>query len=691
VTIPLPTADRIDAPPAPAGRWSPAAFLGAWWPAVVLAIYTLGIDAWVAARWDGSRTAMTALAAWGPIPAVAAAVEAGGYRVLRSPMAGLRRRAWQSLLASLSFILVGSAIWAYQVAVGTDDVGGYGDLVYWVSFPFAALAMALFFLDVGGSFRQPVVWLDIGTLAIAVGVAMWEFVVRPMLVATAAQPGEALAATVYACSFVLTTVFAGLAYMQVADWKAERALVLLVGAAIANVLAECFSGGETPSTLAATLAYTTAYLAADLMVVAAAIAESRREAVIAHQPPRLESATSALPALAILLAVTMLIIVHATPQGVDTWVTVGVALLGAVLVSGREISTRYEVHRRHRARAMAEAEERLTELIRRSRDVVAVVAADGRLAYVSPAAESVLGQRAAALVGGPAGALVGAANAGRMTSYLESLASGRADGTAIDFEIVLPTGERRIVAVVGSDERSSAVIGGIALTVSDATRERRAERALIDDAVRERQALSSEAHEGIAQELAGIALLAESLRRGPGASDEDTASAARSIVDGLNSTIGSVRRLAATLSPVRVAAGSLSRAIQNLAAELTTGGGVRVTVHSQLDDEAVPESLRDDAYRIVQAALTRAVRDPSCTTVRIELRLARGELRIILEGNGNRLAPAEGGEDCDLLRSITHRVQRLRGTLAIERLANGGARLGVRLPCPAAHPPVPAG
>ncbi len=687
MTIEQPSAERPAAPQAPTRAATFSSSLRVWWPVLALGIYTLALDVWIASRWGRSRTSMTALAACGPIPAVAASVAAVAYLLLHSGMKRLRRRAWQALFASLCFILVGSAIWAYQVAVGTDDVGGLGDLVYWVSFPFVALAMALFFLEIGGSFRQPIVWLDIATLTIAIGVAMWEFVVHPTLAATATQPGAALAATVYACSFVLATVFACLAYMQVADWRAERALVLLAGAALANVLAECFSGGETPSTLTATLAYTTAYLAADLMIVAAVIAESRREFVVARLPARSGLTTSALPALAILLAVTTLIILHAKPQGTDTWVTISVALLGALLVTGREVSTRYDVHRQHRALAMAEAEERLTELIRRSRDVIVVVAADRHLAYVSPAAEVVLGQRPESLVGRHASTLVGIANAPRMNAYLDSLTRGPVDTPEIDFEVTLPSGERRIVAVVGSDERASAVIGGIALTLANATRERRAERALIDDAARERQALSSEAHEGIAQELAGIALLVQSLRNGPAAQDDDAAHAVRTILDELGHSIGSVRRLAAALSPLRIAAGSLSLAVQSLAAEMTARGAVRVTTQSRLEDKAVPETLRDDAYRIVQAALTRAARDASCTTVQINLGLTRGELRIQLEGDGRRLAPAEGGEDCDLLRNITHRVQRLRGSFTIERLATGGARLTVRLPCTAERRP----
>lgn len=651
-----------------------------WWPVAVLVAYTLAVDFWIASHWSADRSSMTALGAFGAIPAVAAALLLIGWLVRRHPMARPRRTAWASLLFSYCLLFLGSAIWAFQVATGDAEVGGLGDLIYWLSFPLMATAMALFFLDVGGSFRQPIVWLDAATLAVAIGVAMWEFVVRPSLLGATSGPGASMAAAVYAASFVLTMVFACLAYMQVTDWNAERALVLLAAGALANALAECFSGGETPTTLAGTLAYNTAYLVADTLVVAAVIVESRRDDSAVRIPVRPATATSTLPALALLLAVTTLIILHVTPQATDIWVTISIALLGAALVTAREISARYEVHRRHRERAMREAEERLTELIRRSTDVIAVVAPDGRLSYVSPAAHRVLGLKPEDLLGLPATALVGAANSTRLTAYLEALGSGRGNVAEVDFEIARPSGERRIIAVIGSDQRASVVIGGIALTLRDASVERRAERAMLDDATRERQALSSEVHEGIAQELTGVALLIQSLRATTTSTDAPVAREIQPILEQLGQTIGSARRLAATLSPVHVAGGSLALAVQQLAAEIGGRTGIEIVTQSQLDDDVIPEILRDDAYRIVRAALVRAGRDATCTRVSVELETTRGELAIALSGDGNRLAPDPAGEDCELMQSIMHRVQRLRGSLSVERPGSQGARLVVQLP-----------
>jgi PAS domain S-box-containing protein len=650
-----------------------------WWPVILLVAYTAGIDLLISARWGRDAALMTSIGAWGAIPAVALALCFLVALVLRHPMALPRKRAWLCLASAFAFILTGSAIWAFQVSTHTDEVGGLGDLIYWCSFPLTACAMLLFFRDVGGSLRQPSAWLDTATLAIAVGVAMWEFVVRPSLLATTGDPGSAIAASVYAGTFVLTAALGGLVYMQVTDWRDERALALLAAAMLSNVLAECFSGGETPTTLLATLAYNTAYLAADILVIAAVIVEGGRDDVAARARIRPAVATSALPAVAVLLAVAMLIMLHVGMHNSEAVVTLTIALLGALLVAAREISTRYELYKRHRDRAMRAAEERLTELIRRSRDVIAIVGPDGRLSYVSPAAERVLEHTPGELVGQLPVALVGAANAARMSTFLQVLNAGDRGSSEVDFEILLPSGERRIVGVVGSDERSSAIIGGIALTLRDATFERRAERAMLDGATRERQALSGEIHEGVAQDLAGISLLIKSLRKSTAPNDDQLGHDLQTALDELGRTIGNVRRLATTLAPVHVARGSLPLAVQNLAMEASARTGMRVTARSSVADRALAETLSEDAYRMIHDTVACATRDSTCTFVDIALELGDATLTITLECDGNGLTPDRAAND-ELLRTVAHRVQRLRGTLQVEQPAVQRIRVVVQLP-----------
>lgn len=669
--------------PAPAqSTTSAAGAMRPWWPVAAGCLYTLVVDLLLYLGWNSHPALMRELSVWAVVPAVLAALIGMVFLVRRHPMAPRRRTAWVCLTASFVFILLGVATWAYQVTTGTDKVGGWDDLIYWFSFPLSAAAMALFFVDVGGSIRQPVAWLDAAILAIAFGVVMWEFDVRPNMVLVTGDAMRVIAAAIYSSTFVLTAVFGCLCYIRISDWRAERALGFLAAAALANVVAECMTGGETAGTRAESILYDTAYLAADIFVLAALITESQRNDAAARTRPRPASMPSTLPALAILLAIASLILVHVDTRDIDVSLTIGITLLGALLVAAREISTRYGTYRSHRERALREAEVRMTELIRRSRDVIAVVGASGTLTYVSPAATRVLGIAPERLVGLPPSALVGRANAARMTSYLVNLNNGRGEPTELDCEIALPSGERRVLGVVASDQRTSAVIGGIALTLRDATSERRAERAMLDEATRERGELSSVVHEGIAQDLTGISLLIQSLRPGVTPNDGSVGHDMQIALDELGRTIGNVRRLATTLAPVRVARGSLSLAVKNLAADASSRTGLSIVTHSELTDSVISEVLREDAYRIVREALECSTRDSGCTRVHIRLDAPHEALQITVQWDGDEAIRPSGplADDGDRFRTIAHRVQRLRGTMRCEQTPGGGTLLLVQLP-----------
>ena len=192
---------------------------------------------------------------------------------------------------------------------------------------------------------------------------------------------------------------------------------------MANVLAEYLGGDNPPAGLAATVGYSTLYLGAAAFVVVAVIADGQRDFEATRPRSEEGSATSVLPVLAVLLSVAVIIGEHVSERSAGEWAAIAFTLLGAVLVAGREIGTRYLVYRQYRQRALREAEERLTALVRHSSDVIAIVGPKSRLTYVSPAAGARARLEPAALLPRPATELLGAANAGRMVTQLDALAT----------------------------------------------------------------------------------------------------------------------------------------------------------------------------------------------------------------------------------------------------------------------------
>jgi len=277
--------------------------------------------------------------------------------------------------------------------------------------------------------------------------------------------------------------------------------------------------------------------------------------------------------------------------------------------------------------------------------------------------------------------------------HLEELYRGAlATGQPARFELRLPTAdgsqshhEHRVVPAI-----DGGVVRFLTIAVTDVTERKRAEAALrkklereiIEIANREQQRIGSDLHDGLGQELTGIALML----RGVVAQLRKEGSAARldveDVIGLVNNAIESTRALARGLSPVSAERGGLGAAIQALAARASERYGVHVDFHANLPE---PLPLSDTAathvYRIVQEALTNVIRHSRATQVAIRLETARGGLHLRVDDNGCGLAqlPPEAAGGLGL-RIMRYRAQMLGGDLVIESAAGGGA--SVRCSCP---------
>jgi PAS domain S-box-containing protein len=274
-----------------------------------------------------------------------------------------------------------------------------------------------------------------------------------------------------------------LLFMQIMDWRSEKAILQLVGAALVGLVADVAWLVTTAGGSAALgLTYTVGDCIANTgdvvfcaFVAGAAAAEHRRPLVPRTQlDPLLGSQYTFWPALALLLAITLLVGSEATQRGLDIRIMVALAFVGAVLLVMREYGVRNKLRRLHRDLAAREAEVHLTELVRSSTDVIAVVNALRALTFVSPAAERMLGVSAADLQGTPATRLLGVQNEAVVSQFLDGLFTVPAQVTEMELAITTPAGQAGAVHIVGRNEFESPRIRGIVLTVRDMTERLRA-------------------------------------------------------------------------------------------------------------------------------------------------------------------------------------------------------------------------
>lgn len=208
------------------------------------------------------------------------------------------------------------------------------------------------------------------------------------------------------------------------------------------------------------------------------------------------------------------------------------------------------------------------------------------------------------------------------------------------------------------------------------------EREIIETANRERQRIGNDLHDGLGQDLTGIALMLRAI--GAQLSKEGSAACPdiEDVIGLVNVAIENTRSLARGLSPVCTERKGLAAALRSLAAKATERYGIPVRFEARgAQHLPLDETAATHLYRIAQEALTNAMRHSLATAVTIRIAASAGEVALEVSDDGCGFAAEALGESDGLgLKIMRYRVQMLGGRLDFEAGASGGAT--VRCSCP---------
>jgi PAS domain S-box-containing protein len=208
--------------------------------------------------------------------------------------------------------------------------------------------------------------------------------------------------------------------------------------------------------------------------------------------------------------------------------------------------------------------------------------------------------------------------------------------------------------------------------------------ALVDAQAGEQRRIAREIHDGLGQELTGLALslraLATRAERSlpPSAADLDgLAKLATRCIEG-------AKRIVQGLSPLNDAGGSLEAALGALARRASLSGTlVRFRATGEVPLAASTDTL-DHFYRIAQEAVQNALTHAAARAIDLELRSDTGgiELSIVDDGAG---LPVDIASRAGLgMRTMHFRARAIGGRLTIETLGKHG---GVAVRCEVAQAP----
>jgi PAS domain S-box-containing protein len=183
--------------------------------------------------------------------------------------------------------------------------------------------------------------------------------------------------------------------------------------------------------------------------------------------------------------------------------------------------------------------------------------------------------------------------------------------------------------------RDDGIATGISISMRDITERKRLEQEILDVSGRERQSIGRDLHDGLGQELTGVALMLRGLSSRIQQRCPDVVENVNEIIGHVNQSIETARSLARGLLPVRTETGGLSAALRALAARSRDLYGLEVTFRSEMCPEFIlTETDASHLYRITQEALTNASRHGHASLVDISLTAKENGFTLRITDNG---------------------------------------------------------
>lgn len=265
--------------------------------------------------------------------------------------------------------------------------------------------------------------------------------------------------------------------------------------------------------------------------------------------------------------------------------------------------------------------------------------------------------------------------------------------TATEFEadsrLVLPDGSMKYIhtvghPVVGDDGELTEFIG----TVIDVTdrknaerRLRRAIRARYDAVLAERTRLARDMHDGLLQDVTGIALQLRAVLARLHSRPEESTSTLQAILDLAEETSREARRAVVDMRSGTMPedfAGAVEHVARRVLAQTSLLLSLTVVGRARL----VRPELRNAAILVVQEAVTNVVRHAGARTVQLVVAFTARGLRISVTDDGAGFATEEPEANSDHfgLVGMRERAAEVGASLSVQSAIGGGTAVTLRAP-----------
>jgi signal transduction histidine kinase len=206
----------------------------------------------------------------------------------------------------------------------------------------------------------------------------------------------------------------------------------------------------------------------------------------------------------------------------------------------------------------------------------------------------------------------------------------------------------------------------------------RLEREVIESCAREQRRIAYDLHDGVGQQLVGIALSAKLLEEQLRADRPFEAGKASAIVRLANEAARQARLTARSLEGAD-GVGDLKTALESLAVNISESCRVRSTVKANGASRPVSAPVAAQLYRIAQEAVRNAVEHGAAREVLIELKFGHRDMLLTVHDDGEGFNTKTNGHGMGL-RIMRYRAQCIGGSCEVQTGPGKGTTVCCRVP-----------
>ncbi len=200
----------------------------------------------------------------------------------------------------------------------------------------------------------------------------------------------------------------------------------------------------------------------------------------------------------------------------------------------------------------------------------------------------------------------------------------------------------------------------------------------------ERKRLGFDLHDGVCQELAGITIFLESLRRRLLPLPADTDATFDRLTHYLSRLGEHLRNLAHDLRPLQLEDLGLARSLGALAQAFSSAEH-RVVAYVPTQVPRLSENVEIAIYRVAQEALTNALRHAAAREIVLKLSITDRRLLLEINDDGHGFDPSSHTASLGLL-GMEERALGIGARLDIQSTVGKGTRISLRYPLPGSVP-----